>query len=84
MSVTEQVLVLLALTNELFDTIPIEKMQEAELTLVQHKKEIADEILQRLLSAEKLSDEDREAILSIAKNVLAPFQMEPESDQTKK
>ncbi len=84
MCVVEQVIVLLALTTGLFDTIPVEKMQEAEIALLQQKKELEAEIVDRLLSQEKLSDEDRESILSIAKNVLTPFQGVPELDKTKK
>jgi len=84
MSVTEQVIVLLALTTGLFDTIPVEKMQEAEIALLQQKKELKVEMVNRLMSKQKLSDEDRETILFIAKAVLTPFQAKPELDKPKK
>ncbi|MDP3468276.1 MAG: alternate F1F0 ATPase, F1 subunit alpha [Daejeonella sp.] len=78
MSVSEQVIVLLSLTSGLFDTVPIEKMFEAEMALLQHLEELPDEIVQRQYSGKKLSAEDRETILSIVINVLKPFQDEPD------
>jgi len=81
MSVPAQVIVLLALTGGLFDTIPVEKMLEAELALLQHKEELPDEIINRLFSDVKLSITDREAILSMARNTLASFQEAPEKDK---
>jgi F-type H+-transporting ATPase subunit alpha len=74
MSVPEQVTVLLALTSGLFDTVPIEKMYDAEMALIQHLQQLPEEIAQRQYSGKKLSAEDREAILTIAINVLTPYQ----------
>ncbi len=83
MSVPEQIMVLLALTTGLFDTIPVEKMYEAEMALLRQRKELKDDLINRLLSQEKLSDEDRETVLSIANKVLTAFQVESQSDQRK-
>jgi F-type H+-transporting ATPase subunit alpha len=76
LSVQTQVIVLLALTSGQLDTIPIEKMQEAEILLHQHVDELPNEIVKQLFSGVKLSTEDRETILSITQNVLASFQTE--------
>ncbi len=81
MSVPEQIVVLLALTSELFDAVPINEMQEAELALRKMSAELPAEIEKRLFLDKELSNRDREAILSIAGNILKPFQSIPEADQ---
>ncbi len=67
-----QIAILLALTAGFFDSVPLEKMREAEHVL--YKAEIPDEIAVRLFSAERLADDDRAAILRIASDALLPFQ----------
>lgn len=81
MSVPDQILVLFALTGELFDTVPIVKMQEAELALRKMSAELPDDIVKRLFSDKELNDADREAILKLAENTLLPFQEKTEADQ---
>ena len=81
LSVPEQIVVLLALTAELFDTVPIIKMQEAELALLKISAELPLDMVKRLYSDDELSDADREAILKLAENALAPFQEKNETDQ---
>ena len=73
LSVIQQLVELLALTGNLFDTIPIEKMKDAEVAL-QTCTILAADMQQRLLSDKKLSDEDKAAILKLAADALAPFQ----------
>lgn len=84
MSVPEQIVVLLALTAGLFDTVPIIKMQEAELTLRKMNAELPADIVKHLFSDKELNDSDREAILKIAENTLVPFQEKPETEQNDK
>jgi F-type H+/Na+-transporting ATPase subunit alpha len=81
MSVAEQIIVLLALTAKLFDTVPINKMHDAEAALIKSSTDLPDEILKRLFSDAKLSDEDKAAILKIATDTLLPFQDKVETDQ---
>lgn len=81
MSVPEQIVVLLALTDDLFDTVPIIKMQEAEIALLKMNNELPEEIVKRIFSDEKLNDSDREAILKIAENTLVPFQEKPDDGE---
>jgi F-type H+-transporting ATPase subunit alpha len=73
-SVPAQIAVLMALSGRLFDSVPLEKMREAELALRSAANELPVELVQRLSSAKVLSDSDREAILKIARDTLAPFQ----------
>jgi F-type H+-transporting ATPase subunit alpha len=79
-SVPEQIAVLLALTAELFDRMQLDQMVDAELALHQAAKDIPTDVRERLNTAEKLSDEDREKIIQIARNALAPFQPKPEAE----
>ena len=81
MSVPEQILILLALTSGLFDTIPLDKMKEAELDLQKLGSELPAEILNSILSDKELSSSDRETILKMAANILEPFQEKPKTDQ---
>ncbi len=77
LSVTEQLLALLALTGNLFDTIPIEKMKDAEASLLKTAATLDAEMQQRLLSEKKLSDDDKAALLKLAADALLPFQEQP-------
>ena len=79
-SVPEQIAVLLALSAELFDHVHLDQMTDAELALHQAAKDIPEEVRERLNTAEKLSDEDREKIIQIARNALAPFQPKSEAE----
>jgi len=63
MSVSEQIMELLALTGNLFDIIPIDKMQDAEAALLKSSAKLPPEILKRLTEDAPLSDRDRGAIL---------------------
>jgi F-type H+-transporting ATPase subunit alpha len=77
--VPAQILVLLALTAELFDRVPLDQMTVAEHALREAAADIPAEVRERLGTAEKLSDEDRETIIEIARKSLARFQPKPES-----
>lgn len=82
-SVPAQIAVLLALTAELFDLVPLEQMTEAENAVQEAAADIPPKVIERLYSAEKLSDADREAIIQIAHNSLARFQVEQKKGQGK-
>jgi len=77
-SVPAQIVVLLALTAELFDRVPLDQMTDAELALREAAADIPGEVRERLDTAKKLSDEDRETIIEIARKVLEEFQSKPE------
>lgn len=78
-SVSEQVVVLLALVDGLFDNVPLPSMVEAELALHVAAASIPSAISQRFATAKHLEDEDRVAILQIARRTLASFARQPES-----
>jgi F-type H+-transporting ATPase subunit alpha len=80
-SVPSQVAVLLALTAELFEGVPLDRMTEAERAVRTAGAEISAEVSNRLDTADKLSNEDRETILDIARKALAGFQPKPEPEE---
>lgn len=73
-SVAEQIAVLLALTQGLFDTVPLDKMPEAERAVRDAARELPEALRQSLLSDEPLSEANRGAIVELAGKVLAPMQ----------
>jgi F-type H+-transporting ATPase subunit alpha len=77
--VPAQIAILLALTARLFDQVPLERMKDAEQALRKAAADIPAELCERLISADKLSDEDRKAIIEIARTSLIQFQPKPES-----
>lgn len=77
LTVSGQIAVLLALTGRLFDNVPLERMRDAELALRQAAAELPPEVSQRFSTDDQLSDSDRDAILQIARDTLAPFQKTP-------
>jgi len=83
MPVSEQIVILLALINGLLDTIPLEKMKDAEGALLKNMEVFPDEIIKRLFSDAKLSEEDSEVILKFAATILIPFQDKAKTDQDK-
>jgi F-type H+-transporting ATPase subunit alpha len=78
-SVPAQIAVLLALAAQLFDGVPLDRMTDAEHALCEAAADIPAEVRQRLDTAGKLSDADRETIVQIARNSLARFQPKPEA-----
>lgn len=79
-SVPVQITVLLALTAELFDEVPIDRMTSAEHAVREAAASIPVAVRERLDTADKLSDEDRETIIEIAREALEEFLPEPSSE----
>ena len=82
LSVPEQIIVLLSLTSGLFDDVSIEKIPDTEAVLLNNMNKFPAELLKRLLSDKPLSDQDRDAILKIAGDLVAPLKNKPEPAQT--
>jgi F-type H+-transporting ATPase subunit alpha len=78
-SMVDQITVLLALTTGLFDRVPIDKVMEAEKALDQGIATIPADLVNRLTSADNLSDADHKAILDLATRTLLPFQPVPQT-----
>jgi F-type H+-transporting ATPase subunit alpha len=76
-SVPAQIAILLALTADLFDPVPLDKMTDAAHAVHEAAAKMPAEICARFETAAKLSDEDRKAIIEIARQALAPFQPKP-------
>jgi F-type H+-transporting ATPase subunit alpha len=78
--VPAQITVLLALTADLFDAVPLDQMTNAENAVLAAAANLPPEVRARFETARKLSDEDRQTIVELARQALAPFQ--PKPDQT--
>jgi len=76
-SLPEQIAVLLALTEGLFDKVSLERVNDAEQALRKAAADIPTDVIERLSTADKQSDADRKAILEVVTRALAPFQTPP-------
>ncbi len=63
---SDQIVVLLALTNGFFDAVPLPRMKEAEQTLREAAGQLPEDIRQRFISTAQFSEEDRQVILQLA------------------
>jgi F-type H+-transporting ATPase subunit alpha len=81
-TVPAQIAILLALTGRLFDSVPLEKMREAELALHKAAELLPVDLVKRITSIEDLKDVDREAILQIAREALVSFQISSTGNQS--
>jgi F-type H+-transporting ATPase subunit alpha len=77
--VPAQIAVLLALTAELFDPVPIEQMTDAKNAVLAAALNIPAEVCARFETAAKLDDGDRKTIIDLARKSLAPFLPKPEA-----
>jgi F-type H+-transporting ATPase subunit alpha len=77
-SMVAQMTVLLALTGNLFDDVPLERMTEAECAVREAASVIETDLAMRFDTAKALAAEDRETILQIARKALAQFLVMPE------
>jgi F-type H+-transporting ATPase subunit alpha len=80
-SMPAQIVVLLALTAGLFERVPLDRMTDAEHALREAAADIPAELRERLDTAEKLSGEDRDTIIRIARKSLARFRPKPEPEE---
>jgi F-type H+-transporting ATPase subunit alpha len=78
-SVAAQIAVLLALTGNLFDDVPLEKMPDAERAVREAATGIPPDMVKRFDTAKALAKEDRAAIVQIAREALAAFLIPPQA-----
>jgi len=78
-SVPAQIAILLALTADLFDPVPIDQVTDAERAVREAAANIPAEVCARFETAAKLNDEDRKTTVEIARKALARFQTTPEA-----
>jgi F-type H+/Na+-transporting ATPase subunit alpha len=81
LTVAQQIVVMLALTNGIFDDIPIDKVQEAEANILKNIDHFPGELLKHLFAAQPLKNADHDLILKIAGELLVPFKQKAEPDQ---
>jgi F-type H+/Na+-transporting ATPase subunit alpha len=74
--VPAQIMILLALTAQLFDRVPLDHMARAEQAVQDAAAKIPAEVSTRLATADTLSDADRKTMTDLAAAALAPFQPE--------
>lgn len=74
LDVTQQIVLLLALTEGFFTNISIEDMDEAEDLLIEAVQELPPDLMKRLVSAKTLDEVDRNAILTFVRETLLIFQ----------
>jgi F-type H+-transporting ATPase subunit alpha len=79
--VPAQIAVLLSLSAALFDRVPLDQMTDAEQALREAAADIPAEVRERLDTGKKLSDDDRETIIQIARKSLARFNPKPEPEE---
>ena len=78
MSVPAQIAILLALAAKLFDDVALDRMTDAGHAVQKAAMNIPLELSARFRTTDKLSDNDRHAIIEIARQALASFQPKPE------
>ena len=77
-TVPAQITVLLALTANLFDPVPLDQMTDAGHAVREAATTIPAEVSARFETAAKLTDEDKNVVVQIARKALAPFLPKPE------
>jgi len=70
---SEQITVLLALTNGFFDAVPLPRMKEAEQILREATAQLPEDIRQRFISTAQFSEEDRQVVLQLASKALEQY-----------
>ncbi len=80
-SMPEQIALLLALTAKLFNDVALDRMTANKQAVRRAAADIPEEIIKRLETADKLSDEDRETITEIARRAIEKNQKEPDASE---
>ena len=70
-SIGEQIVLLIALTDGLFDEIPLKDMSKAEDLLLTLSSRISKEILDKIISSQHLDDPEIELILKNCSDALS-------------
>ena len=81
LSVPAQIAILLALTVGLFDSIPMDRMTGAERAVREAAAAIPPDLRARLETSTTLHDEDRHAMIDIARRSIARLSSEPTQEE---
>jgi F-type H+-transporting ATPase subunit alpha len=79
-TVPAQITVLLALTANLFDPLPLDRMTDAGRAVREAAAAIPAEVIARFETAAKLSDEDKKTVVEIARKALVGIQPKAEPE----
>jgi F-type H+-transporting ATPase subunit alpha len=71
--VADQIILLLVLSHQLLDAVPLNDMSKAQACLMKASKTMPDSLITRLEDGQNISDKDSLLIISMAKKALAPF-----------
>ena len=71
--VADQIVLLLVLSHQLLDAVPLNDMSKAQACLMKASKTMPDSLITRLEDGQNISDKDSLLIISMAKKALAPF-----------
>ncbi len=80
-SMSAQIVVLLALKERLFDKIPLKHMADAEKSLRKAAESIPSDMCDRFETDPKLRDEDRKVIIELAEQALIHFEQKQAQNQ---
>ncbi|APW46249.1 alternate F1F0 ATPase, F1 subunit alpha [Rhodoferax antarcticus] len=83
-AVPGQIAVLLALTADLFDTVPLPRMAEAQRAVQDAAAQLDAALHERLLGKDRLNDEDRQAVTDLAAAALKTFLPMPNAEPVTK
>jgi F-type H+-transporting ATPase subunit alpha len=72
-SVAEQIALLLILGQRLFDAVPLSDMSKAQASIRNAIRSLPETLITRLENAQSITDEDRQLVISIARQTLALF-----------
>jgi F-type H+-transporting ATPase subunit alpha len=78
LSVSEQIVILVALTGGLFDPVELGRMIDAEKAVRKAAQQIPEAIVRNLAGNDKLSEADHKTLLDLARNALTSFVAPPE------
>ncbi|MFP3942996.1 MAG: F0F1 ATP synthase subunit alpha, partial [Alphaproteobacteria bacterium] len=81
LSVPEQIAVLLATTEGLFDELPVERLARAQKVIRKTMREGLEEIGRRIEEGEKLEAEDREKLLNAMRSALEDADLSGAEDE---
>lgn len=74
LTVSQQIILLLTANVGLLDSVPISDMAQAEALLCDAVAQQLPDVCQRILLGEKLTDDDCELLLKVAKQLLGPME----------
>jgi F-type H+-transporting ATPase subunit alpha len=72
-AVAEQLTMLLVLGQGLFDAVPLSDMPKAQASMRSATKTMPESLIIRLENAQSITDEDRQFVINVARQTLAPF-----------